>query len=99
MPKPVAHIGHMHVCPKVEPGPRPHVGGPVVDAGQSFVTFNGIPIAVESGRCLCTGMPGTDTMTKGSSLVKIDGKGIMRIGDSTGHGGKIVAGIPTLTSD
>lgn len=28
--------GHMHFCPMVAPGPRPHVGGPVVSTAQSF---------------------------------------------------------------
>ena len=99
MPKPIATIGHMHVCPKVDPGPKPHVGGPVIDAGQSFVRFNGVPIAVEGGKCMCTGMPGSDKMTKGSSVVKINGKGVMRVGDSTAHGGKITVGIPTMKAD
>jgi uncharacterized Zn-binding protein involved in type VI secretion len=44
-------------------------------------------------------MPGPDKMSKGSSTVKINGKGVMRVGDATGHGGKIVAGVPTLTAD
>lgn len=99
MPKPISLVGHMHVCPKVDPGPKPHIGGPVISAGQSLVTFNGIPVAVEGGQTMCTGMPGPDKMTKGSSLVKIDGKGIMRVGDSTAHGGKLTIGIPTFTSD
>ncbi|RJE82560.1 hypothetical protein D3P04_19545 [Paracoccus onubensis] len=99
MGKPIALVGHMHICPKVDPGPKPHVGGPVISGGQSFVKFNGIPLAVEGGQCMCTGMPGPDKMTKGSSLVKIDGKGVMRVGDSTAHGGKITMGIPALRSD
>ncbi|MFQ6554316.1 PAAR domain-containing protein [Aestuariibius insulae] len=99
MSKPISLLGHMHVCPKVDPGPKPHVGGPVIDPGQTLVRFNGIPLAVEGGKCMCTGMPGPDGMSKGSSLLKIDGKGVMRIGDSTGHGGKMTVGIPTLRSD
>ena len=99
MAKPVAHLGHMHVCPKVDPGPKPHIGGPITDAGQNFVKYNGIPLAVEGGKSMCTGMPGPDKLTKGSSLVKINGKGLMRLGDSTAHGGKLTSGIPTLKSD
>lgn len=99
MGKPMALVGHMHVCPKIEPGPRPHVGGPVMDAGQSHVKFNGIPVAVEGGQCMCTGLPGPDKMTKGSNHVKINGKGIMRMGDSTAHGGKIKMGVPTIKVD
>lgn len=99
MSKPVALVGSMHVCPKVDAGPKPHVGGPVVNAGQSHVRFNGIPIAVEGGHCVCTGMPGPDKMRKGSGHVKINGKGVMRIGDSTAHGGKIVIGTPAIKAD
>lgn len=99
MGKPVALQGHMHACPKVDPGPKPHVGGPVTDPGQSHVTFNGIPLAVEGGTCLCTGLPGPDKMSKGSSRVKINGKGVMRLGDSTAHGGKITMGVPAITID
>lgn len=99
MGKPTALAGHMHVFPKVDPGPKPHVGGPVISAGQSFVRFNGVPLAVEGGQCLCTGMPGQDRMTNGSSLVRINGKGVMRLGDRTAHGGKIVMGVPALNSD
>ena len=89
----------MHVCPQVDPGPKPHVGGPVSSAGQSLVTFNGVPLAVEGGDCTCTGMPGPDCMSKGSGLVKINGRGVMRLGDSTEHGGTLTMGTPTFRSD
>ncbi|WP_422664922.1 PAAR domain-containing protein, partial [Aeromonas salmonicida] len=46
----------MHVCPRVEPGPVPHVGGPIIDAGQAIVTINGVPVAVVGGKALCTGV-------------------------------------------
>lgn len=96
MSKPLAILGMMHVCPKVASGPRPHVGGPIISAGQGHVKFNGIPWAVEGGKALCTGVPCSDGHQKGSSCVKINGKGVMRIGDSTAHGGKIVAGVPVI---
>lgn len=99
MSKPVALIGHMHVCPQVDPGPKPHVGGPVIGAGQTLVRFNGVPLAVEGGECMCTGIPGPDRMTQGSGVVRINGRGVMRVGDQTAHGGKIVTGVPGLTSD
>lgn len=99
MSKPIALIGHMHVCPVVDPGQKPHVGGPVVDPGQTLVRFNGLPVAVVGGRCFCTGQPGMDSMTQGSTLVRIEGKGVMRVGDSTGHGGKLTIGVPTFTAE
>ncbi len=93
MPKPIAHLGHLHSCPI-------HGGGTVLNPGQVFVRFNGIPLAVEGGQCGCPGMPPLpDPMVKGSNTVKINGRGVMRIGDKTAHGGKIVMGIPTLRSD
>lgn len=94
--KPVAVVGSPHLCPRIEPGtpPRPHIGGPVISAGQSIVKINGIKVAVEGGKCLCTGKPGPDKHKTGSSKVKINGKGVMRVGDKTAHGGRIVMGVP-----
>lgn len=91
MGMPIAHIGHNHVCPMIDPGPKPHVGGPVI-TGQAFVRINGIPVAVVTDKCLCTGMPGPDQIVTGSGIARINGKPIARIGDTTSHGGKIVQG-------
>ncbi len=66
MSKPATILGNMHVCPKIAPGPRPHVGGPVVDAGQKHVTVNGIPIAVEGGKGI---MRIADNTAHGGQLV------------------------------
>ncbi|MEI8607877.1 hypothetical protein A1OW_14455 [Enterovibrio norvegicus] len=99
MGKPVCLLGNMHLCPKVEPGPVPHVGGPIIDAGQNLVTVNGIPMAVVGGKALCTGVGMPDDLTSGSPLVKINGKAVVRMGDSCAHGGKTVQGWPTITMD
>lgn len=99
MGRPVCLLSHTHTCPLVDPGPKPHIGGPVSDAGQNFVRFNGIPLAVEGGNCICTGMPGNDTMASGSRMVRINGRGLMRVGDTTSHGGVMVTGVPTMQSD
>ncbi|WP_422108647.1 PAAR domain-containing protein [Aeromonas salmonicida] len=84
----------MHVCPKVEPGPVPHVGGPIIDAGQAIVTINGVPVA--GGKALCTA---SDGLVSGSSVFTIQGKPVVRMGDGCAHGGKVVQGWPTITSD
>ncbi|MCL2892048.1 PAAR domain-containing protein [Brenneria tiliae] len=99
MGKPVAILGHMHICPKVEPGPVPHVGGPIIDAGQSIVTINGVPVAVVGGKALCTGVGMPDGLVSGSSIFTIEGKPVVRMGDGCAHGGKVVQGWPTVTSD
>lgn len=98
MPKPVATIGHTHVCPRIEPGPRPHVGGPIV-SGRSSVRINGVPVATVGDDTLCTGMPGIDPIAKGSAIVSIDGRKVARQGDRTSHGGRIVTGVPNVRMD
>ena len=94
---PVALKGHMHVCPMVDPGPRPHIGGPISSTSQSFVCVEGVPIATVHDRCICTGVPTTAGITGGSSIVKINGKKVARLGDPCEHGGRLVQGVPWLT--
>ena len=89
--KPIAHIGHQHICPV-------HGGGPVALPGQVHVRFNGIPLAVEGGACICVGTPSPDLMAKRSTAVRINGRGVMRVGDQTSHGGRIATGVPGLKS-
>ena len=91
---PAARITDMHTCPLVNPGPVPHVGGPVVGPGVPTVIIVGQPAAVVGDICTCTGPP--DSIVKGSATVMIGGKPAARIGDSTAHGGVIVKGAPTV---
>jgi len=89
-----ARVGDMHVCPMVQPGPVPHVGGPVMPAGVPTVLIAGMPAACVGDMCTCTGPP--DSIIKGSATVMIGGKPAARMGDSTAHGGSIVAGCATV---
>nr|WP_313056621.1 PAAR domain-containing protein [Agrobacterium cavarae] len=94
---PVTLKAHWHICPMVDPGPKPHVGGPVISTQQSFVTVEGVPIATVGDSLLCTGVPTTsDKITAGSSVASIEGRKIARLGDSCAHGGKLVEGISWL---
>jgi uncharacterized Zn-binding protein involved in type VI secretion len=93
MTKPAAVIGMMHICPKVDPGPKPHVGGPIV-SGSADVSICGIPAATKGDKLVCIGPP--DTISAGSATVFINGKSAARLGDATEHGGKVVAGMPTV---
>ena len=83
----------MHVCPKVEPGPVPHIGGPIVQ-GSPDVIIGGMPATRVGDMATCIGPP--DKVSAGSSTVLINGKPAARMGDSCGHGGKIVIGCPTV---
>jgi uncharacterized Zn-binding protein involved in type VI secretion len=91
--------GHAHVCPMCDPGPKPHVGGPVISTQQSFVTVDGVPVATVGDKAACTGVPTTSSITAGSSVASINGRKVARIGDPCEHGGKLTQGVPWLTFD
>jgi uncharacterized Zn-binding protein involved in type VI secretion len=90
---PAARITDNHICPKVEPGPVPHVGGPVV-TGEPTVLIGFMPAARIGDTLICVGPP--DAISAGSSNVIIGNKEAARLGDSCNHGGKIVMGCPTV---
>lgn len=93
---PAARLTDMHACPMLTPAipPVPHVGGPVVGPGVPTVLVEKLPAAVVGDSCVCVGPP--DTIAKGSVTVMIGGKPAARLGDTTAHGGSVVAGAPTV---
>ncbi len=90
MNKPIALRGHYHTCPMIDPGPTPHIGGPISQT-QSLVKVNGIPVALVGDKCICIG-DGLDTIVSGSSVLKVNGRSVARVGDATGHGGVVIQG-------
>ena len=88
-----ARIGDMHTCPMVT-GTVPHVGGPILPAGEPSVLIGGIPAARVGDMAVCTGPP--DNIVAGSATVYIGGMPAARMGDATAHGGVIVLGLPTV---
>jgi uncharacterized Zn-binding protein involved in type VI secretion len=93
MGQPAARITDLHVCPMVNPGPVPHVGGPVA-MGEPTVLIGNMPAARVGDMAVCVGPP--DSIVKGSATVMIGNMPAARLGDSTAHGGVIVAGYPTV---
>ncbi|MEO0726251.1 MAG: PAAR domain-containing protein [Bacteroidota bacterium] len=93
---PAARLTDMHTCPMQTPGipPIPHVGGPIIGPGAPNVLIGSMPAAVMGDLCTCVGPPAT--IIKGSATVMINGKPAARMGDTTDHGGSIVAGLPTV---
>ncbi|MGF1594662.1 MAG: PAAR domain-containing protein [Kiloniellaceae bacterium] len=91
---PAARVGDMHICPLVNPGPVPHVGGPISGPGAATVLIGGMPAARATDMAVCSGPP--DVLLPGSSTVLIAGMPAVRLGDSTAHGGSVVAGLPTV---
>ncbi len=88
MPK-AAKMLDMHMCPKSEPGPVPHVGLMITE-GSSNVLINSMGAARKGDMVLCVGPP--DSISAGSGSVKINGEPAARMGDDTEHGGKITTG-------
>ncbi|WP_452598740.1 PAAR domain-containing protein [Pontimicrobium sp. MEBiC01747] len=93
MGAPAARITDMHVCPMVT-GVVPHVGGPILPAGEPTVLIGGLPAARVGDMATCVGPP--DSIILGSTTVLIGGAPAARLGDSTAHGGTIVLGEPTV---
>jgi uncharacterized Zn-binding protein involved in type VI secretion len=83
----------MHTCPKAEPGPVPHVGGPV-SKGEATVIIGFMPAARVGDMAVCVGPP--DSISKGEATVLIGDKPAARLGDPTSHGGVVMAGCPSV---
>ena len=90
---PAARITDMHMCPKVNPGPVPHVGGPVL-VGEGTVIIGYQPAARVGDKAQC--VPAIDSISEGEPSVIIGYKDAARMGDPTSHGGKITKGCPTV---
>jgi uncharacterized Zn-binding protein involved in type VI secretion len=90
-----ARISDMHTCPKVEPGPTPHVGGPI-DAGSPDVIIEFQPAARAGVDTAVCAAGGPDKIRQGCGTVDINFKPAARMGDGTTHGGVIVKGAATV---
>ena len=84
----------MHTCPMVDPGPKPHVGGPIIPPCEPTVLIGYLAAARVGDQAVCTGP--LDMIAMGSSSVTIGYKPAARMGDTTMHGGVIVQGCPTV---
>ena len=91
---PAARVTDNHICPLVNPNGSPHTGGPILPPGTPTVLIGGMPAAVVGGMCTCAGPP--DSIVIGSTTVLIGGTPAARVGDTTAHGGSIVAGCFTV---
>ena len=93
---PASRVTDMHTCPMQTPAavPVPHVGGPIVGPGAATVLINNIPAAVVGDSAVCVGSP--DSLVKGSSTVLVTGKPLVRVGDTTAHGGSVTLGSPNV---
>ena len=91
---PAARVSDPHVCPMIDPGPKPHVGGPILPPGEPTVLIAYLPAARVGDMCLCVGPP--DTIVMGSTTVMIGYMPAARLGDQTAHAGVIVMGAPTV---
>jgi uncharacterized Zn-binding protein involved in type VI secretion len=90
MGMPAARTGDNHVCPEVDPGPIPHLGGPILPPCEPTVFIGGQCAARVGDHAKC--VPSIDTIAIGEYTVLIGGQPAARLGDMTLHGGIIVEG-------
>jgi uncharacterized Zn-binding protein involved in type VI secretion len=83
-----------HICKKVDPGNKPHVGGPITE-GIDSVLIGGEPAAVVGCQCQCAS-PDPDEITEGSGSVFVCGRKLARSGDATRHGGSVASGCASV---
>ena len=85
---PAARLTDLHTCPMVNPGPVPHVGGPILPPCDPTVLIGFLPAARVGDMATCAGPP--DAIAKGSLSVMIGFMPAARVGDMTMHGGVIM---------
>ena len=92
-----ARISDKHICPKVEPGPVPHVGGPIF-SGSANVIIGYLPAARVRDSVVCLPVGPTDRVKSGSTTVLINHRAAARKTDPCVHmpGSIIVQGCPTV---
>jgi len=90
-----ARISDHHLCPKILPGPVPHIGGPVF-SGSMNVIIGHLPAARAQDRSICVPLGPLDQIRKGSTTVLVNHRSAARRTDPMNHGGIIVAGCPTV---
>lgn len=90
-----ARISDLHECPKVKPGPIPHVGGPII-TGSKNVIVGFLPAARVKDLALCVPAAAVARINKGSRTVFINNLAAARVGDKTNHRSTIVDGCPTV---
>ncbi|MGA2181429.1 MAG: PAAR domain-containing protein [Bryobacteraceae bacterium] len=91
---PAARLTDNHTCPMVDPGPTPHVGGPILPPCDPQVLIGYLAAARVGDTATCAGPP--DIIAQGSTSVMIGDQPAARVGDLTLHGGVIVAGCATV---
>ncbi|MCX4029630.1 PAAR domain-containing protein [Endozoicomonas sp. SM1973] len=99
MGMPAATVEDLYTCPKLDPGPTPHLGRQLKLASPSLGSLNvlisGKQAALGETLFMC-GSQGDNKIVNGSTTVKINGKPAGRKGDVTAHGGVIVQGVATV---
>lgn len=89
--RPIALVGHHHICPTAQPGPKPHVGGPIAQPQQSFVRFNGVPVVVRADK-----WPFRHHHRGFRPCPHQRQAPVARIDDAIAHDGRIVHGVPSV---
>ena len=92
---PAARVSDLQSCPLVDPGPTPHVGGPIIE-GEPTVLIEGQLAARVGDKAMCTPVGKAPKIGAGSPCVIIGNQRAARLGDTMCHGGVITTGAATV---
>ena len=92
---PAARQGDIQTCPLADPGPIPHVGGPIL-GGAGTVILEGRSAARVGDATHCAPVLKVPLLISGCPTVSIVGALAARVGDATAHGGVIATGAGTV---
>lgn len=96
MGKTAARMTDAHICPMINPGPLPHVGGPVMPVCEPTVLIGALPAARKGDNAMCTPVATPDAIATGIPTIKIGGLDAAITCSMTMHGGMISSGCPTV---
>jgi uncharacterized Zn-binding protein involved in type VI secretion len=78
----------------IDPGPKPHVGGPIIGPGWPSVLIGSLIAARVTDKATCVGPP--DSIMVGVPTILTGSKMQARITSITAHGGTVTKGWMTV---
>lgn len=84
---PAARKSDIHVCTAIDPGPSPHVGGPITVPCAPDVLTNTLPQVRGTDQATCTGGAAPNFIVTGSGTVLVNNLPAARQTDKTMHPG------------
>jgi len=88
------HPNPNHVCPQSD-GPKPH-SSVLILPNNSQVFFEKKQVCLDGNPLQCMASPSPNKAVASNTVVYVQGKKVIRAGDNTQHGGKILPNTSTI---